>query len=199
MEFTAVDGVVAAITLVSGFLAYARGFVREVLAILGWVAAAVVAYYLAPQVEPLIKEIPVIGEFLQDSCELAVIAAFAAVFAVTLIIVSIFVPLFSGAVQRSAIGIVDQALGFLFGVARGLLLVVIALVIYDRMISDQSYPMLDNSQTAKIFADVQDTLNDNIPQDAPEWITDRYEELVGSCDRPASPVQPSTPDTDTGN
>ncbi|MEM6636450.1 MAG: CvpA family protein [Pseudomonadota bacterium] len=193
MEFTAVDGIVAAVTLVSGILAYARGFVREVLAILGWVVAAVVAYYLAPETEPLVKEVPVVGEFLQDSCELAIIVAFAVVFIITLIVVSIFVPLFSGAVQRSSIGIVDQGLGFLFGVARGLLLVVIALVIYDRMITDQPYPMIDNSQTAQIFAGVQDDLNQEIPVEAPQWITDRYEELVGDCGAPSGAPVDATP------
>ncbi|MEM8632634.1 MAG: CvpA family protein [Pseudomonadota bacterium] len=204
MEFTAFDGIVAAITLVSGILAYSRGFVRETLAIAGWVAAAVVAYYLAPQAEPLMKEIPVVGEFLQGSCQLAIIAAFAAVFAVTLIVVSIFVPLFSGAVQRSSIGVVDQGLGFLFGIARGLLLVAIALVVYDRMVTTEAYPMIDNSQTAQIFAGVQEDLNEQIPLEAPQWITDRYEELVGDCGAPSTtPAEaetaPATPAEGTGD
>ena len=38
-----------------------------------------------------------------------------------LLLISIFIPLFAGAVQRSALGGVDQALGFLFGVLRGAL------------------------------------------------------------------------------
>ncbi|MFQ5437538.1 MAG: CvpA family protein, partial [Paracoccaceae bacterium] len=67
--FTIVDGAVAGIILVSAVLAFARGFVREVLAILGWVVAAAVAFAFAPQAEPLIKEIPVVGDFLTDSCE----------------------------------------------------------------------------------------------------------------------------------
>ena len=46
--FTAVDGVVLAVILISAILAYSRGFVREVLAILGWAAAAVAAFFLTP-------------------------------------------------------------------------------------------------------------------------------------------------------
>jgi membrane protein required for colicin V production len=44
--FTLIDGAVALVIVLSAILAYARGFVREVLAILGWVAAAVVAFML---------------------------------------------------------------------------------------------------------------------------------------------------------
>ena len=41
--FTIVDGVVAVVIILSAILAYARGFVRESLAILGWIGAAVLA------------------------------------------------------------------------------------------------------------------------------------------------------------
>jgi membrane protein required for colicin V production len=183
--FTLVDGGVALLVLISGVLAYSRGLVREIMAILGWVAAAVVAFIFAPQAEPLIKEIPILNEFLGDSCELSIIAAFAAVFALTLIVVSIFAPLFSSAVQRSALGGVDQGLGFLFGVLRGLVLVAIALIVYDRIVLDQRAEIVDNSQTAKIFANVQANLENRMPETAPEWVTERYEELVGSCGDPA--------------
>ena len=49
---------------------------------------------------------------------------------VALVFVSLLTPLFAGMVQNSAIGPIDQGLGFLFGIARGVLLVVIALVVY---------------------------------------------------------------------
>lgn len=181
MEFTLLDGGVALLVLISGILAYSRGLVREIMAILGWIIAAVVAFVFAPRAEPLIKEIPILSEFLGDSCELSIIAAFAAVFAIALIVVSIFAPLFSSAVQRSALGGVDQGLGFLFGVLRGLVLVAIGLIVYDRIVLDQRAEMVDNSQTAKIFANVQSNLEERMPETAPRWITERYEELVGTC------------------
>jgi membrane protein required for colicin V production len=48
-------------------------------------------------------------------------------------------------VQRSALGGIDQALGFLFGAARGVLLIAIAFIVYDRVLSDQRIEMVDNS------------------------------------------------------
>lgn len=190
-SFTIVDGGVALVIVVSAILAYSRGFVREAMSIAGWIAAAVLAFIFAPRVEPLIREIPIINEFLGESCELSIIAAFAAVFGLALVVVSIFTPLFSSAVQRSALGGLDQGLGFLFGVARGLLLVAIALVVYDRVVLDESIPMIDDSRTNKIFASVQQNLNDSIPEDAPGWIVERYEELVGTCGATATP-EPTT-------
>ncbi len=68
--FTIVDGVVAVIILISAILAYSRGLMREILAILGWVAAIVAAYYLAPMAEPLMQEIPFINTYLEGNCEL---------------------------------------------------------------------------------------------------------------------------------
>ena len=183
--FTIVDGVVAVVILISAILAYSRGFMREAMSILGWIAAAVVAYLFAPRAVPLIKEIPVLKDFIADSCELSVIAAFAGVLALALVVVSIFTPLFSSAVQRSAIGGLDQALGFVFGVLRGLLLVAIALVIYDRVVVSEAVPMVDESRTVKIFARSSEKIDEILPDNAPEWIVERYEALVSSCGAPA--------------
>ncbi len=179
--FTIIDGVVALIVVVSGLLAYSRGLVREVLAIAGWVAAAVLAFIFAPQAMPLVKEIPVVGEFLRDSCELAVITSFAAVFAVALIVVSIFTPLFSSLVQRSALGGLDQALGFFFGIARGILLVAIAFFVYDTVMTGQNYTIVDDSRSAQVFQQMSDKIEEQNPEAALGWVTRQYEELVGSC------------------
>lgn len=181
MEFTLVDGVVALVLLLSGVLAYSRGLVRETLSIAGWVAAAVAGYYFAPAAKPLIEQIPILSEFLGDSCELSMIAAFATVFALTLILISIFTPVFAGAVQRSALGGIDQGLGFLFGIVRGALLVVVALIIYDRVMIGEPVPLVDDSQSARIFADMSDRIADQIPDEAPQWFVARYEEVMSEC------------------
>lgn len=179
--FTIIDGAVALVIVVSALLAYGRGFVREAMAIVGWIAAAVVAFLFAPQVEPLVQEIPVVGEFLADSCELSIIGAFALVFAVALIVVSLFTPLFSTVVQRSALGGVDQGLGFLFGVARGVLLVAIAFFVYQTVVTGQSYTMVDESRSALVFSQFSDRIENANPEQALGWITGRYEALVGNC------------------
>ncbi len=187
--FTLVDAVVAGVIVLSAILAYSRGLVREGMAILGWILAAIVARMFAAPVQPLVKELPVVGDFLADSCELSIIAAFAAVFAVALIIASLFTPLLSSAIHRTALGGLDQGLGFLFGVARGVLLVAVAFIVYDRAVASEAIPMVDNSRSAKVFASFQDSIDASIPTDAPGWIVARYNEMTAVCVKPAGAVE----------
>lgn len=184
-DFTVVDAGVLVIIVVSALLAFSRGFIRELLSILGWIAAAVLAFYFAPQAEPLIKEIPYLGGFIGDQCELAILAAFAVVFAVALVIISIFTPLLSGAVQNSALGPIDQGLGFLFGVARGVILVAIAFIVYDRVIATgEGIVQVDGSKSKAIIAQLQTQIEVRLDQDqstAMDWITGRFAILTADC------------------
>ncbi|MFU1476826.1 CvpA family protein [Roseovarius sp. C7] len=183
--FTIIDGIVALVIVLSALLAYSRGFVREALAIAGWVVAGILAFIFAPQVEPLVKQVPFVGDFISDSCELSMIGAFAAVFAVALIVASLITPLFSSLVQRSALGGLDQGAGFLFGVARGILLVAIAYFVYETVASSQEIEMIDDSRSARVFAKLTGKVEEGNPEQALGWVTQQYEQLVGQCDQGA--------------
>ncbi|SEK28327.1 CvpA family protein [Roseovarius nanhaiticus] len=189
--FTIIDGVVALVIVLSALLAYSRGLVREALAIAGWVVAGILAFMFAPQVEPLVKEIPMVGGFIADSCELSMIGAFAVVFAVALIVASFITPLFSSLVQRSALGGLDQGLGFVFGVARGVLLVAIAYFVYDTVVTGQDIQMIDDSRSARVFGQMTGKIEDGNPEQALGWITAQYESLVGACDAPPASTAPA--------
>lgn len=180
--FTIIDGVVALVIVVSALLAYSRGFVREALAIAGWIVAGLLAFMFAPQAEPLIKELPMIGEFIADSCELAMVLAFMAVLAVGLIVTSLVTPLFSSLVQRSALGALDQGAGFLFGVARGILLLTIAYFVYETIVTAQDIAIVDDSRSARVFAHLTGRIDDSDPEAALGWITKQYEALIAKCE-----------------
>ena len=183
MDFTIIDGVVALFIVMSALLAYSRGFVREALAIAGWVAAAIVAYMFAPQVEPMMREIPYVGDFVADNCALGMILAFVAIVGVVLIISALITPVFASVIQRSALGGFDQGLGFLFGVARGILLVAIAYFVYDTVVTGQNIQIVDDSRSARIFAELTGRVEDGNPEQAMGWITEQYENLIGSCEQ----------------
>jgi membrane protein required for colicin V production len=181
MDFTVVDAGVAVITLLSGMLAYARGFTRELFAIAGWVAAAVAAYYLAPQLEPLIREAPVIGEYLSASCVISIIAAFTVVVAITLLILSVFTPVIAGLVLDSVLGPLDRMFGFIFGIARGLVLIAIVFLIYTNLSGAESWPPLDNAASRAIFEEGSTLLEKSLPAGVPDWFGARIDTLMSGC------------------
>jgi membrane protein required for colicin V production len=180
--FTLVDGVVLAIVVLSAVLAYARGLVREMLSIAGWIGAALVGFIFAPSVEPLVSAIPGLDKVIGTSCELGILTGFTIVFAIALVIFSLFTPLLAGAVQNSALGPVDQGLGFLFGVARGVLLVVIALIVYRQVVGEAGgFAMVDESRSQSILAGVEAVIASFLPDDAPQWIASQFDRLTAGC------------------
>ena len=190
-SFTIVDGVVALILVISAILAFSRGFVREVMSILGWLIAAVAAFVFAPQVRPIVEEIPYLKDLIGSNCDFAILASFAAVFAGVLIVVSIFTPLFSGLIANSALGPMDRGLGFLFGIARGVVLVAIALIVYDIAIGGgEGFAEVENSQSKVVLADIKTTIQEGVlgtdgtgasDSQIVSWIIDKYNVLTQSC------------------
>ena len=182
MSFTIVDGVVLAVLALSGILAWSRGLTREALAIAGWIVAAIVALYAAPYLEPLLQEIPVAGEILAGACTLSKLAAFSVAFAIVLILLSIFTPLFSSAVQESILGPVDKALGFVFGVARGLLLAAVVFLIYDQVVppSDR-LAMVDDSRSVAMISEAAAVISQRLPTTLPDWALSPINGLMAEC------------------
>jgi membrane protein required for colicin V production len=119
---TWVDGVVLSVLLLSAALAYFRGVVREVLSIGAWIGAILVAMLAEPFAKPFV------AEYVEPDW-LATGIAVGAVFLVILVILKILIAWISGKVQGSALGGVDRAFGFLFGLARGAFVVVLAYIV----------------------------------------------------------------------
>lgn len=181
-DFTLFDAGAAVVVVVSALLAYSRGLTREILTIAGWVGAAIAAYYLTPMALPFVAEIPYLSDFIGTNCELQVMTAFAGVFVIALILIALFTPLLSGAIQKSAVGGVDAGLGFLFGIARGLLLVLVVLLVYDWVVQEgEGYDVVEKSKTRVLLQEQQGKLTEYIPTDIPEWLEKPYSELMSSC------------------
>lgn len=141
---------VIAVILVSAFLAMLRGFTREVLAIASWVAAAGAAlfFYFDPRLHPLV--LPYVKPYIEkETVALGVSAA--AIFVLTLIIVSLVTVRLSDAILGSRVGALDRSLGFVFGAARGLLLCVIAFAFFNWLVPEQSHPEWVKSAKVRPF------------------------------------------------
>jgi membrane protein required for colicin V production len=149
MPVSWLDIILIVIMLLSGFLAMVRGFTREVLSIFSWAVAAVAALYLTPKYWTLV-------ESYFPSPGFAQIAFAAGVFIIFLIVVSLITLRISDTVLDSRVGALDRTLGFLFGLARGFLLVAIVFILFSALArvqpewvsSARSYPILQQTQVA---------------------------------------------------
>jgi len=133
MPITLLDGILIAIMLISAFLAMIRGFSREVLSIASWVAAAAAAFFLYARVLPFVKQ-------YISSQHVALGVTVAGIFFITLIIVSYITMRISDFILDSRIGVLDRTLGFVFGAARGLLLMVVAIVFFNWFVAPENMP-----------------------------------------------------------
>ncbi|MEO1492793.1 MAG: CvpA family protein [Pseudomonadota bacterium] len=197
MEPIYIDAAVVVLLLLSALLAYNRGFTRELLAIGMWFLAAMLAFFLTPMVKPLIEELPVVGEFLAKSCVIAVVVAFALVVAGALLVLSVFTPIFSAAIQDSMLGPLDRALGFLFGIARGIVLIAIVYLIYVNLSGEDAIPALAEAQSKIIFDEAAKLIDQYRPTEMPDWFAARVDALMAPCGGEGI-TEPTTPESGTG-
>ncbi len=133
LPVNAADIGVGLVLLVSALLAYARGFVHEVLAVGGWIGAIFAAIYAFPHAKPFAREyIPI--------ALAADIAAGAVIFVGALVVLSMLTRVIARRVKASALNALDRALGFLFGVLRGAVLVCLAYLVLDWMVPREEHP-----------------------------------------------------------
>lgn len=178
MSLTILDVIVVVVVLISAILAMVRGFVREVLSIASWVAAAAAAYFLYPTVIPLVE--PYV-----ESPSIRVIVAVAAIFFVALIVATYVTMRISDFVIDSRVGAFDRALGFLFGAARGILLLVIALLFFNWLVEERQPGWVANAQSKDMLEDLGDRLVAALPEDVEASIANRLhrggDELAGEA------------------
>jgi membrane protein required for colicin V production len=119
LNITAVDVVVAVVLLGSAGFAFMRGFVHEILSITSWVGAVFATLYGFPHAQPFFRS-HIGTAWAADA------AAGASLFLVTLLLLSMLTKRVSDSVRRSALNSVDSSLGFVFGLARGAVLMSLA-------------------------------------------------------------------------
>ena len=127
------DAGVIGVLLLSAIFAYTRGFVHEVLAVAGWVGAIFATIYGFPFLKPYFRDFISVELF-------AYLTAGVVIFVITLVILSMLTRAISGRVQNSALNSIDRALGFLFGLARGAVIVCIAYLGLELVVPKEEQP-----------------------------------------------------------
>lgn len=120
---TYLDAAFLAVALISGLLAMYRGFSREVLSIGSWLAAAGAAAYFVMFHKATAENIS--QQMGIGNVQIAQIGAAALIFLFTLILVHLITSRVSDLVLDSRIGMIDRVLGFMFGMARAFVLVLV--------------------------------------------------------------------------
>jgi membrane protein required for colicin V production len=133
MPITLLDGILLAVMLISALLAMIRGFMREVLSIASWAAAALVTLYFYKRAMPVAEQY-----FTNQYVAMGLVVG--ALFFGTLIVVAIITIKISDAILDSRIGALDRTLGFLFGLARGFVIVVVAYAFFDWLVLSKAQP-----------------------------------------------------------
>ncbi len=133
MPITLLDILLLVVMLISGLLAMIRGFMREILSIGAWGIAALVTLYSFSRVLPIAKQ------YVSNDTAAAG-AAVGGVFLLTLLVVSIITVRISDMILDSRVGALDRTLGFLFGLGRGLVIVVVAFLFFAWLVPDRSQP-----------------------------------------------------------
>src|SRR5580693_700682 len=144
MPISLLDIILLAVMLISGLLAMVRGFMREVLSITAWVIAAGATLYSYAKLLPLAKQY-----FNNDI--VAAVAVIGGVFLLTLLVVSVVTIRISDMVLDSRVGALDRTLGFLFGLGRGLIIVVVAFAFFDWLVPAKAQPAWVADAKSKVF------------------------------------------------
>lgn len=178
---TLLDIVLLAVMLISALLAMIRGFMREVLSIASWIAAAGVTLYFYPKLLPTAQ-----SHISNDIIAKGVVIA--GLFIGTLIIVSVITIKISDTVLDSRIGALDRTLGFLFGLGRGLIIVVVAYLFFDWLVPDRSKPdWVMNAKSKVVLTGTGNWLKGLLPDD-PEALYQKFKKKKDDSNPDAPPT-----------
>ncbi|MFG1417077.1 CvpA family protein [Xanthobacter sp. V0B-10] len=186
MPVTLLDIIVISVMLISGVLAMVRGLLREVLSILSWAVAAGVTLFFYKPVLPYVKQY-----ISQDTAALA--ATVGLLFLGTLLIASIITARISDLVLDSRIGALDRTLGFLFGLARGLLVMVVAFLFFNWLVPSKNQPAwVADAKTRPALQSTGEWLMAQLPDDPENTILNKLK-------KQPTPEEGETPAAPAGN
>ena len=183
MPITLLDVLLLVVMLISGLLAMIRGFMREILSIAAWGLAALATLYAYPRVTPIVQQ------YVANDAVAKGIAV-VGVFLVTLLAVSIITVRISDMILDSRVGALDRTLGFLFGLGRGLIILVAAYLFFDFFVPDSKKPEWVNGAKSKVvLSGTGAWLKAQLPED--------LDKTISKFRRP-KPGEEQEPPPDTG-
>jgi membrane protein required for colicin V production len=167
---TAIDFVLLAIIVVSGMISLIRGFIKEALSLVTWVAAIWIAIMFHEQAAPYLAE-HVPDQTLRN------IAAFAVLFVGVVLIGGVISLVIGMLVASSGLTGTDRALGIAFGLARGVVIGAVVVMLAGSTEVTRSQPWED-SQLRPYLQPVADWLERYMPDTDPGELLDSARDLA---------------------
>jgi membrane protein required for colicin V production len=168
---TAFDVGVGVLVLISAILATARGLTREVLSLATWAGSAAVAAYM------YFNHLDIARQYIQEEI-VADVATVVGSFIIALIVLHLITMRIADFVVDSKIGPLDRTLGFIFGVARGVLIAVVV-VVFGQWLFQTNVPGSEDrmpswareAKSLPILQDFGDRLIAVLPEDLERQVT----------------------------
>ena len=190
MPITLLDGILVGFTLVSAMLAMVRGFSREILSIASWAAAAAAAFFFYPILLPYVQ--PHI-----DNEQLAMVAAAGIIFVIALIVVTVLTMKIADFIIDSRVGALDRTLGFLYGAARGVLVVAVGLLFFNWLAGANAPAWVANAKSRPLLDTIGTALEGFLPDDPENSILKRLSPDAPDAAPETVPAEPAEPPADT--
>lgn len=144
-----VDWLILAILGFSAIVSLWRGFVREAISLALWVLAFAIAMSFSDPLAYLLQDwitVPAIQKVL----------AFAGLFIATLFVGGLLSQLLSALIRKAGLGLLDRMLGMLFGILRGCIVVVVAIVLLPQLVAVDQHAWWNQSMLIPHFAMLED-------------------------------------------
>lgn len=143
---------------ISALVGIARGMTKELLSVIGWVLAAAALFYLIPLINPYTKNYVASDLLASIVSGLGILLVFCIIWILT-------VDKLSALIRSSKLSALDRLFGFVFGTARGVLIVVlIALLISTLMPEDSKKGVFEKSVLFAQANSCIEPLKEMIPQ-----------------------------------
>ena len=129
---TQVDNLILAVIAISSAFGVRRGFIKEIMSLLSWIAALLVSRVYSGSLASILEN-------LIDNPSVRYVIAFSVLFVIIIMLGTLLNHLMSKLLVVTGLKTIDRLLGAVFGVARGTVIVLVFLFVLNVFVSESEW------------------------------------------------------------
>ena len=129
---TQVDNLILAVIAISSAFGVRRGFIKEIMSLLSWIAALLVSRVYSGSLASILEN-------LIDNPSVRYVIAFSVLFVIIIMFGTLLNHLMSKLLVVTGLKTIDRLLGAVFGVARGTVIVLVFLFVLNVFVSESEW------------------------------------------------------------